>query len=58
MDLGRAASLLGYCAAARAGDEEEEISSMAFIQMVPGTEMLFNHWPGTGNQNLSGREST
>lgn len=43
MDLRRAASLLGYSTAARPGDKEEEISSMAFVQMVPGTEMLFNH---------------
>lgn len=33
-------------------------SSMAFIQVVPGAEMLFNHKPGTGYQNLPGHEST
>lgn len=43
MDLRRAAGLAGYSTAARPGDEEEEISSRAFVQIVPGTEMLFNH---------------
>lgn len=43
MDPGRAAGLLGYSTAASPGDEEEDISSVAVVQMAPGTEMPFNH---------------